>query len=97
PRIVPHRARHGDPAQLPRAAPGGDPVTGEPTTGDPVIECHDVRKRFGRTEGLKGLDLVLRPGEIVGFIGPNGAGKTTTLRILAGLVFRSSGQVRVAG
>src|ERR1700750_2399988 len=49
-----------------------------------AIEVRALRKTFGRTTALDGLDLAVRSGEVHAFLGPNGAGKTTTLRILLG-------------
>jgi ABC-2 type transport system ATP-binding protein len=46
---------------------------------------------------VAGLDLSLTPGELYGFLGPNGAGKTTTIRMALGLIFPTSGEVRVLG
>lgn len=48
-------------------------------------------------EALRGVDLEVERGEIIGFIGPNGAGKTTTLKILSGILHPSGGQVEVLG
>jgi ABC-type cobalamin transport system ATPase subunit len=56
-----------------------------------------VRKSFGRTVALDGLDLEVASGEIHGFLGPNGAGKTVTMRILLGLVRHNAGTVQVLG
>lgn len=56
-----------------------------------------VRKRYGRTPALAGLDLEVAPGCIYGLLGPNGAGKSTALRILLGLVRPSAGRVEVWG
>jgi ABC-2 type transport system ATP-binding protein len=56
-----------------------------------------LQKQFGKTSVLHSVDLLVNPGEFVGFVGPNGAGKSTSLRILMGLVFASSGKVRVLG
>jgi ABC-2 type transport system ATP-binding protein len=63
----------------------------------PAIEMRDLRKSYYQKPVLFGLDLVVDPGQIVGYIGPNGAGKTTTLRILAGLDRKFDGQARVLG
>ena len=51
-----------------------------------VISVSGLRKSFGRTVALDGLDLTVREGEVHGFLGPNGAGKSTTIRILLGLL-----------
>lgn len=62
-----------------------------------AIEVRDLRKTFGRTVALDGLDLTVERGEIHGFLGPNGAGKSTTLRILLGLMRADSGSARLLG
>jgi len=62
-----------------------------------AIEVHDLRKTFGRTVALDGLDLQVATGEIHGFLGPNGAGKSTTLRILLGLLRADSGAATLLG
>ncbi|MDX1645519.1 MAG: ABC transporter ATP-binding protein [Longimicrobiales bacterium] len=62
-----------------------------------MLELRSVRKRYGRFEAVKGLDLTVRRGEIFGFLGPNGAGKTTTIRMVAGVLRPTSGQVIVGG
>jgi ABC-2 type transport system ATP-binding protein len=54
-----------------------------------------LRKSFGRTRALDGLDLSVRTGEVHGFLGPNGAGKTTAIRILLGLLRADDGEVRL--
>ena len=60
-----------------------------------VIEVSGLRKSFGRTRALDGLDLSVSPGEVHGFLGPNGAGKTTTIRILLGLLRADGGTARL--
>ncbi len=62
-----------------------------------VVELHNVSKRFRNIEALRGVSLVVEPGQIFGYIGPNGAGKTTTIRIILGLLRPSSGTVNVFG
>jgi ABC-2 type transport system ATP-binding protein len=62
-----------------------------------AIETGDLRKSFGRTTALDGLDLTVRTREVHAFLGPNGAGKTTTIRILLGLLNRDAGQARLLG
>jgi ABC-2 type transport system ATP-binding protein len=62
-----------------------------------AIEIRALRKSFGRTTALDGLDLTVRTGEVHAFLGPNGAGKTTTLRILLGLLRKDDGQAVLLG
>ncbi len=56
-----------------------------------------VRRRYRDVPAVDHISLSVQPGEVVGFIGPNGAGKTTTLKMLAGLLYPTAGQVRVEG
>ena len=63
----------------------------------PAIETLNLSRRYGRMVALDTLDLTVAQGSIYGFIGPNGAGKTTTLRLLAGLLEPSSGEIRILG
>ena len=60
-----------------------------------AIFVDGLRKSYDGFEAVKGIDFVVRPGEVFGLLGPNGAGKTTTVEILEGLRPRSSGDVRV--
>ena len=62
-----------------------------------AIQVHDLRKTFGRTVALDGLDLEVQTGEIHGFLGPNGSGKSTTLRILLGLMRSDGGTATLLG
>lgn len=62
-----------------------------------LVEMRGVTRRFDEVVALRGLDLDVRAGEVLGLIGPNGAGKTTTLRILTGLLTASEGTVRIDG
>ncbi len=62
-----------------------------------AIEVSGLRKTFGTTTALAGLDLAVATGEVHGFLGPNGAGKTTTIRILLGLLRADSGTARLLG
>jgi ABC-2 type transport system ATP-binding protein len=64
---------------------------------DDVITTSGLRKRFGATRAIDGLDLSVAAGEVHGFLGPNGSGKTTTLRLLLGLLYPDGGQARVLG
>ncbi len=70
----------------------------------PAIEVKDVRKTYAKsgrsvtaTEALKGVSLTVPQGEFFALLGPNGAGKTTLISILAGLVQKTSGEVRING
>jgi ABC-2 type transport system ATP-binding protein len=63
----------------------------------PTIEARGLRKRYGRTPALDGLDLVAEPGQVVAVLGPNGAGKTTFVRALATLLRLDDGTLKVAG
>lgn len=62
-----------------------------------AIAISGLRKTFGSTTALDGLDLDVAYGEVHGFLGPNGAGKTTTTRVLLGLLRADSGQVSLLG
>ncbi|MDQ0948376.1 ABC-type branched-subunit amino acid transport system ATPase component/branched-subunit amino acid ABC-type transport system permease component [Streptomyces phaeochromogenes] len=100
------RAASGGPADTP-GAPSGRPVgvaqTGAPATASsspaepPALELRAVRAGYDGAPVLHGVDLAVRPGEIVALLGPNGAGKSTTCRVAAGLVGPLGGQVYVAG
>ncbi|HET9610633.1 MAG TPA: ATP-binding cassette domain-containing protein, partial [Acidimicrobiales bacterium] len=62
-----------------------------------AIEADGLRKRFGDTTALAGLDLAVAEGTVCGLIGPNGAGKTTAVRILTTLLRPDGGRATVAG
>jgi ABC-2 type transport system ATP-binding protein len=64
---------------------------------DPMIEAVGLRKRFGSTQALDGLDLEVGAGQILGVLGPNGAGKTTAVRVLTTLSRPDQGYARIAG
>src|SRR6266508_2212625 len=63
----------------------------------PTIEAVGLRKRFGKTVALDGLDLVAEPGQVLAVLSPNGAGKTTFVRTVAPLLRPDAGELRVAG
>ena len=67
------------------------------TTGRVRVRASGVRKRYGREEVLRGVDVEVRDGEAVVLMGANGAGKSTLLRILAGLASPDGGSVTVEG
>ncbi len=62
-----------------------------------VISVVGLRKSFGHTIALDGLDLSVESGEVHGFLGPNGSGKSTTLRVLLGLLRRDAGDIALFG
>ncbi len=62
-----------------------------------TIEAEGLRKQFGSTQALDGLDLQVGAGQILGVLGPNGAGKTTAVRVLTTLSRPDQGSARVAG
>jgi ABC-2 type transport system ATP-binding protein len=64
---------------------------------DLMIEATGLRKRYGTTQALDGLDLVVPAGTVLGVLGPNGAGKTTAVRVLTTLARPDAGWARVAG
>jgi ABC-2 type transport system ATP-binding protein len=64
---------------------------------EPAIEVHDLHKRYGEFEAVRGIDIEVHRGEVFGLLGPNGAGKTTTVEILEGYRQRSAGEVSVLG
>ncbi len=66
-------------------------------TNEPAVWAEGLRKRFGTTEALRGVDLEVPRGTVCGLLGPNGAGKTTAVRVLATLTRPDAGQARVAG
>jgi len=68
-----------------------------PPLPQPVIELLDLAKRFGAVQALRGVDLVLYPGQVHALVGENGAGKSTLVKILAGVHQPDSGILRVAG
>jgi branched-chain amino acid transport system ATP-binding protein len=67
------------------------------STGDPLLELVGISAAYGSIEVLSGVDLEVGRGEVVALLGPNGGGKSTTLKVIAGLVPATSGEVRLAG
>jgi ABC-2 type transport system ATP-binding protein len=65
--------------------------------GQPIIECRELTKVYGKQVAVDHLNLTTSQGEVFGFLGPNGAGKTTTLLMLLGLSEPTSGSARVCG
>ena len=62
-----------------------------------VLECKNLKKKYITKSALKGIDLTVPKGAIVGLLGPNGSGKTTLLKLAAGLLKPTSGEILVCG
>lgn len=63
----------------------------------PVIEAHDLTKRYGELTAVDAIAFEVAPGESFGLLGPNGAGKSTTMRMIGGTSLRTSGSLTVLG
>ena len=68
-----------------------DPAPPAPASVDRALEVRGLTKRFGALVVLRGLDLELRQGEVLGLVGDNGAGKSTLVKILSGLYTQDGG------
>ncbi len=66
-------------------------------TKQSIISIKNLTKSYGKNNVLKGIDLDISAGQIIGYIGPNGAGKSTTVKVLCGLITDFSGEVEVLG
>jgi ABC-2 type transport system ATP-binding protein len=63
----------------------------------PILSVENLRKRFGRTTALGGIDMTIDGPGVYGFLGPNGAGKTTTFKLISGLLRPTAGRVVIDG
>ena len=70
-----------------------DPSTPRPAPSGEALRLAGLRRDFGGFQALKGLDLVIRPGEFIALLGPSGCGKTTALNCIAGLQPLSGGTI----
>ena len=59
----------------------------------PLVEMRGIEKRFGAVQALRGVDLILEAGEILGLVGDNAAGKSTLMKILSGALQPDAGQI----
>jgi ribose transport system ATP-binding protein len=71
------------------------PETAKPAA--PIVEMRHINKAFGAVQALSDVDLVLRPGEILGLVGDNSAGKSTLMKIMTGAYQRDTGDILVSG
>lgn len=62
-----------------------------------VLKCSNLTKSYGRFPALHSIDLDIQRGKIVGLLGPNGSGKTTLIKLAAGLLTPTSGDILVNG
>ena len=66
-------------------------------SGSPLVELRGIHAGYDGIDVLHGVDLVVGAGEVMAILGPNGAGKSTTLKVLAGLLPASAGDINIAG
>ena len=59
----------------------------------PIISIRNLKKSYGDKQVLKGINLEIYPGQVIGYIGPNGSGKSTTVKVLTGLISDFEGDV----
>jgi simple sugar transport system ATP-binding protein len=79
------------------SAQPAEPMPPAPASSELALEVRGVTKRFGAIVVLRGVDLVLRQGEVLGLVGDNGAGKSTLVKILSGFQAQDSGELLLGG
>ena len=62
-----------------------------------ILECRNLTKHYGNFEALRGVDLTLESGQIIGLLGPNGSGKTTLIKLANGLLSPTAGKIYIDG
>ena len=67
------------------------------TDTKPVAEMVNIRKNFAAVQALKGVDLVLHHGEVLGLVGDNAAGKSTLMKVLSGAYVPDEGEILIEG
>ena len=104
----PDPGQQRDPAEPPPRAPAPTtqptkntpppaPLLPHPRTTPPLLTAHALHARYGGFAALRGVDLVVRAGQVTAVVGPNGAGKSTLFHCLAGTVRPARGKVRLGG
>src|ERR1019366_7275174 len=86
-----------DAAARPATDAGPAPSTAARSAAGPLAQCVAVSRQFGQFTAVRGVNLQVSAGEIVGLLGANGAGKTTVIRMLLGLLATSDGEVALFG
>ncbi|MBQ3637497.1 MAG: ATP-binding cassette domain-containing protein, partial [Clostridia bacterium] len=74
-----------------------DNIAGSAPLTVPAVGCYGLTKTYGAAPALSELSVELPAGKIIGLLGPNGSGKTTLIKILAGLLRPTAGDVRIYG
>jgi simple sugar transport system ATP-binding protein len=67
------------------------------TEATPVVEMRNIRKNFAAVQALRGVDLVLNHGEVLGLVGDNAAGKSTLMKVLSGAYIPDEGEILIEG
>ncbi len=73
------------------------PHPGNESPAEPAVRCFGLKKNYGSVQALRNIGIELPAGRIIGLLGPNGSGKTTLIKILAGLLKPTEGEVSVFG
>ena len=60
-----------------------------------VLEIKNLSKKYGNKQALKDVSFTAEKGEVIGLLGPNGSGKTTLIKILAGIIKKYEGEVKI--